>query len=117
MLHPVSAGVPSCEYPQKRTAVQRNHPGIFHLLLILLILIPVGLFMYYVYYSDNQAQGRYIMPALYPAMYFVTAGWNRLLERFVKKENIRMWIYRVLTALLAASPFLCYIFLVVPFYG
>lgn len=50
-------------------------------------------------------------------MYFVTAGWNRLLERFVKKENIRMWIYRVLTALLAASPFLCYIFLVVPFYG
>ena len=70
-----------------------------------------------IYYSDNQAQGRYIMPALYPAMYFVTAGWNRLLERFVKKENIRMWIYRILTALLAASPFLCYIFLVVPFYG
>ena len=30
--------------------------------LIILILIPVGLFMYYVYYSDNQAQGRYIMP-------------------------------------------------------
>ena len=43
--------------------------------------------MYYVYYSDNQAQGRYIMPALYPAMYFVTAGWNRLLERFVKKRK------------------------------
>jgi len=56
------------------------------------------------------------MPALYPAMYFVTAGWNRLLERFVKKENIRMWIYRGLSALLVASPFLCYIFLVVPFY-
>ena len=124
-------------YPKKRTVVKErkaagseklkiktitvydkwDRKGIFHLLLILLILIPVGLFMYYVYYSDNQAQGRYIMPALYPAMYFVTAGWNRLLERFVKKENIRMWIYRVLTALLAASPFLCYIFLVVPFYG
>ena len=68
-------------------------------------------------YKTIDLQGRYIMPALYPAMYFVTAGWNRLLERFVKKENIRMWIYRVLTALLAASPFLCYIFLVVPFYG
>ena len=93
-----------------------DRKGIFHLLMILLILIPVGLFMYYVYYSDNQAQGRYIMPALYPAMYFVTAGWNRLLERFVKKENIRMWIYRGLSALLVASPFLCYIFLVVPFY-
>lgn len=124
-------------YPKKRTVVKErkaagseklkiktitvydkwDRKGIFHLLLILLILIPVGLFMYYVYYSDNQAQGRYIMPALYPAMYFVTAGWNRLLERFVKKENIRMWIYRILTALLAASPFLCYIFLVVPFYG
>ena len=110
-------------YPKKRTVVKErkaagseklkiktitvydkwDRKGIFHLLLIILILIPVGLFMYYVYYSDNQAQGRYIMPALYPAMYFVTAGWNRLLERFVKKENIRMWIYRVLTALLAAS--------------
>ena len=93
-----------------------DRKGIFHLLLIILILIPVGLFMYYVYYSDNQAQGRYIMPALYPAMYFVTAGWKRLLERFVKKEKIRMWIYRVLSVLLVASPFLCYIFLVVPFY-
>ena len=123
-------------YPKKRTVVKErktsgteklkiktvtvsnkwDRKGIFHLLMILLILIPVGLFMYYVYYSDNQAQGRYIMPALYPAMYFVTAGWNRLLERFVKKENIRMWIYRGLSALLVASPFLCYIFLVVPFY-
>ena len=55
--------------------------------MVLLILIPVGLFMYYVYYSDNQAQGRYIIPALYPAMYFVTAGWKRLLERFVKKRK------------------------------
>ena len=123
-------------YPKKRTVVKErktsgteklkiktvtvsnkwDRKGIFHLQMILLILIPVGLFMYYVYYSDNQAQGRYIMPALYPAMYFVTAGWNRLLERFVKKENIRMWIYRGLSALLVASPFLCYIFLVVPFY-
>ena len=93
-----------------------DRKGIFHLLMILLILIPVGLFMYYVYYSDNQAQGRYISPALYPAMYFVTVGWKRLLERFVKKEKIRMWIYRVLSVLLVASPFLCYIFLVVPFY-
>ena len=123
-------------YPKKRTVVKErktsgseklkiktvtvsdkwDRKGIFHLLMILLILIPVGLFMYYVYYSDNQAQGRYIIPALYPAMYFVTVGWKRLLERFVKKEKIRMWIYRVLSVLLVASPFLCYIFLVVPFY-
>ena len=95
-------------YPKKRTVVKErkaagseklkiktitvydkwDRKGIFHLLLILLILIPVGLFMYYVYYSDNQAQGRYIMPALYPAMYFVTAGWNRLLESFCKKRKI-----------------------------
>lgn len=85
--------------------------------MILAILIPVGLFMDYVYYSDNQAQGRYIIPALYPLMYFVTVGWDNILTRVVRNEKIRSWIYRVLTALFVIAPFACWAFLVLPYYA
>lgn len=68
--------------------------GIFHILMVLLLIIPVILFMDYVYYNDNQAQGRYLMPALYPLMYFVTLGWNRILTKVVKNEKVRSWIYQ-----------------------
>ena len=94
-----------------------NKQGIFHLIMILAILIPVGLFMDYVYYSDNQAQGRYIIPALYPLMYFVTVGWDNILTRVVRNEKIRSWIYRVLTALFVIAPFACWAFLVLPYYA
>ena len=68
--------------------------GIFHWMMILLIVIPVILFMDYVYYNDNQAQGRYLMPALYPLMYFVTLGWNKILTKVIKNEKVRGWIYK-----------------------
>lgn len=91
--------------------------GIFHLMMVLLIIIPAGLFMYYVYYNDNQPQGRYLMPALYPLMYFVTLGWNNLLTRIIKNEKVRSWICRIFTALLVISPIACWAFLVVPYYA
>ena len=94
-----------------------NAEGIFHILMVLLIIIPVILFMYYVYYNDNQAQGRYLMPALYPLMYFVTLGWNRILTKVVKNEKVRSWIYRVVTVLLVISPYACWAFLIMPYYA
>ena len=87
-----------------------NKEGIFHLMMVFLIMIPVFLFLYYVYYSDNQPQGRYLMPALYPLMYFVTLGWNNILTKTVKNEKVRSLIYRVLTVLLVISPFACWAF-------
>ena len=94
-----------------------NDKGIFHLMMVLLIIIPAGLFMYYVYYNDNQPQGRYLMPALYPLMYFVTLGWNNLLTRIIKNEKVRSWICRAFTVLLIISPIACWAFLVVPYYA
>ena len=101
----------------KVTSKKWSDEGIFHLMMVLLIIIPVILYMYYVYYSDNQAQGRYLMPALYPLMYFVTLGWNNILKKVIKNEKVRSWIYRVVTALLVISPFACWAFLVMPFYA
>ena len=91
-----------------------NKEGIFHLMMVFLIMIPVFLFLYYVYYSDNQPQGRYLMPALYPLMYFVTLGWNNILTKTVKNEKVRSLICRVLTVLLVISPFACWAFLILP---
>ncbi len=39
------------------------------------ILLALGLSMYHSYYSDYQAQGRYLMPALLPLMAFITDGY------------------------------------------
>ena len=85
-----------------------------YLLIIPVIMIPVFLFLYYVYYSDNQPQGRYLMPVLYPLMYFVTLGWNNILTKTVKNEKVRSLICRVLTVLLVISPFACWAFLILP---
>ena len=47
----------------------------------LAIIIPIGLSMYNSYYSDFQAQGRYIMPALIPLMLMITEGYDSLIIR------------------------------------
>ncbi len=101
----------------KVTSKKWNKQGIFHLVMLLAIAIPTGLFMVYVYYNDNQAQGRYLIPALYPLMYFVTAGWDRILTVTVRNRKVRGWIYRIFTALFVISPFICWAFLVMPFYA
>lgn len=51
--------------------------------------IPCILLVYYSYCSDFQAQGRYIMPALIPVMYFVTLGYDSLLKKMVSNEKVR----------------------------
>ena len=116
MVHKKKADGDTWKIKTVITSRKWEKKGIMHLLFVALILIPVGLFMYYVYYSDNQAQGRYVMPALYPLMYFVTAGWVHLLQKWVKNEKVRIWFYRIVTALLMISPVACLFGLVIPFY-
>jgi len=53
----------------------------FHLNLVLCMLIPLFLLFRYAYTMDYQAQGRYILPALIPFMYYVVQGlheWTKL---------------------------------------
>lgn len=96
---------------------QWNAEGIFHFMMMLLVIIPVILLMYYVYYNDNQAQGRYLMPALYPLMYFVVLGWSNILNKVIKNKKVQSWIYKLLTALFVLAPIACWAFLVMPFYS
>lgn len=72
------------------------------------ICIPIALLIYYAYASDFQAQGRYIMPMVIPFMYFVTLGYENWMDKLVKKEKIKVWVYRLGEGVTVLSAILTY---------
>lgn len=67
--------------------------GLFHLCLLLGMIIPNVLNLYYSYTSDYQPQGRYSMPMLVPMMYFVTMGYSRVADHFIKNQKLKQLCY------------------------
>ena len=51
------------------------------------ILIPLGMSLYNSYYSDFQAQGRYLLPALIPLMMMITSGYDTALDTAAKTSE------------------------------
>lgn len=49
-----------------------------HVVMFFCMIMPFLLLVRYAYTVDYQAQGRYVMPALIPAMYYITRGLGRL---------------------------------------
>lgn len=90
--------------------------GLFHLSMAAALVTPVLLFISYAFNNDNQAQGRYILPAVYPIMYFVAKGYGKLLGRFVKKEEIKKWFYGIVSVLWVLGAVLTFLLVVVPEY-
>ena len=66
-----------------------NKMSIFHWCMAIAMVIPFILLVIYAYTSDFQAQGRYILPMVIPFMYFVTCGWQAILERLIRQETLR----------------------------
>ncbi len=60
------------------TGMTAGRRRFFHANMLLCILIPLGLCLYYAYSMDFQYQGRYVMSAVVPWMYFVTGGLKKL---------------------------------------
>lgn len=102
-----------CTQSQKEFRVK----SLFHICLALTAVIPMGLLIYYAYYSDFQAQGRYLLPGLPALMYFVTLGLGNLLEKIVKKERTRQWVCLALCVLLAGAAVFTYGTVVWPHYA
>ena len=72
---------------------------LFHFAMLLSVLIPFGLCIYYSYTSDYQPQGRYIMPMLIPFMYFISLGFDKftaLLEQYLPVASLRKWVRPVI---------------------
>ena len=65
---------------------------LFNINMILCIIIPILLSIYYSYCSDFQPQGRYIMPMLIPFIYFITIGIQNLAESILKSGKIKCTI-------------------------
>lgn len=99
-----------------RILKERNERGIFHLMMAACIVTPVLLLISYAYNDDIQAQGRYVISAIFPVMYFVTCGYGKLLEFAVKRKELHRWFYRICSILWILGAFATYLFLIVPAY-
>ena len=74
--------------------------GVFSWCMLAAALIPVGINIYYSYYQDYQAQGRYSLPMIIPLAYFMMTGYGNLLDGLVKKQIVRKILCGVVCALL-----------------
>lgn len=95
---------------------QWNQKGLFNLAMLAALVTPVILLINYAYYNDNQAQGRYIISAVYPLMYFVVCGYEKLLDCFVKKTAVKKWFYRAAAGIWCLGGVLTYLCLIYPYY-
>lgn len=93
-----------------------NIEGLFHVFLFIAMLIPFILLTIYSYTSDFQAQGRYVLPMVIPFMYLVTRGFDLLMKWFVRKNEVKKWIVRVLCGAYVASAYLVYFTIFLPLY-
>lgn len=80
-----------------RCIIERKMPKKLFLCLIVCMIIPLLLSMYYSYFTDYQAQGRYVMSALVPLMIFSTYGLDGLLIKLENKLKIINVILPILT--------------------
>ncbi len=67
---------------------------LFHVCMVMCMVLPLVLYLRYCYMTDYQEQGRYLLPALVPAMYYIAKG----LERLGKKVPFCAGIILVLCA-------------------
>ena len=71
-------GFAGCLITRIRMRARRETRGwkwhLFHGCMILCIILPLILFLKYCYSYDYQEQGRYLLPALVPAMMYITKG-------------------------------------------
>lgn len=71
----------------------------FHCNMIFCMFMPLLLLIHYAYTMDYQDQGRYLLPAVIPFMYYVTEGFYKLMDL----APVPQWIKTVFTGVLAAA--------------
>ena len=62
---------------------------LFNVIMIICIIIPIALSIYYSYFNDFQPQGRYIMPIIIPFMYFITTGVKNIFDFVIRNKKIK----------------------------
>ena len=71
-------------------------------------IIPIMLSIYYSYFNDFQAQGRYMMPMIIPLMYFVAKGFEEIFNIIVKNKKIQNMIIGIVIVVWSVAPIYIY---------
>lgn len=99
-------------HPVKTFALKKNKvwkkDGIFNCIMLIAMIIPNILNVYYSYEIDYQPQGRYSLPMLIPLAYFMVKGYGYLFDEMVKSPKVRKNIYVALGILLMAGGMYAY---------
>ena len=93
-----------------------NKQSVFNLAMLLAMIIPVIIYVHYVYVDDLQAQGRYMILSVYPVMYFVTLGFSTFFARIKKIARFEQLFYIVISALWIFGAFFNFFTVIYPWY-
>ncbi len=88
---------------------------LFDICMLINILIPIALDVYYSYFSDYQPQGRYLLPIVIPMMYFVTLGIMPWIEMMKNKKVQNIAIFVLMVAIIVAMG--CFVIPVLDYFG
>lgn len=88
--------------------IKNKEKILFDMIMILCIIIPILLTIYYAYFNDYQAQGRYMMPMIIPLMYFVTKGIEEIFNLIIKNKKAQNIIVGIGITLWALAPIYIY---------
>lgn len=100
------------EIIEREEITKRKEKVLFNILMVICIVIPILLSIYYSYFNDFQPQGRYIMPMIIPFMYFVVKGIKNILDfiiRNVKVKNVILILFIILWAIMPIIIYFKYI--------
>lgn len=89
---------------------------IFNIFMVISLIIPNILNMYYSYTSDFEPQGRYSLPMLIPFIYFLTLGIEGFINKFIKNKNLKIALKYIIPITCIVIAILCFTNIMIPKY-
>lgn len=90
------------------TEIEKKEKILLNIIMIINIIIPIALSLYYSYYSDFQPQGRYIMTIIIPLMYFMTIGLKNICDFIIRNNILKNILIGIFIILWSIMPILVY---------
>lgn len=99
-----------------RNCFQSKEKVMFHWIMLIALIIPNIINIYYSYASDYQPQGRYSLPMLIPLGYFMTVGISYIGKHCFKNKVAEKFMYYVLNVTIVVVSLCSYFMVFAPTY-